>query len=76
MIKRQKIQKDKMKIIFNKVNLYSIGKDVLKIMFSDFEILGNISQDNYYNLMVNTNLNIVNKKIKKEHKKIVKKLNI
>jgi len=76
MIKRQKIQKDKMKIIFNKVNLYSIGKDVLKIMFSDFEILGNISQDNFYNLMVNTNLKIVKKKTEKEYKKIIKNLKV
>jgi len=72
----KKIQKDKMKIIFNKVNLYSIGKDVLKIMFSDFEILGNISQDNFYNLMVNTNLKIVKKKTEKEYKKIIKNLKV
>jgi len=45
-------------------------------MFSDFEILGNISQDNFYNIMVNTNLKIVKKKIKKEYKNIIKRLKI
>lgn len=73
-MKNTKNQKDKIKIAFNKTNFYSIRKDILKIMFSDFEILGMITQKNFYNVIINTNLKIVNKKTKKEYREIIKKL--
>ena len=54
-INKQKIQKDKIKIVFNKQTITSIKKVILDKIFSDFEILGQLHYDKYYNFFINTN---------------------
>lgn len=73
-INKYKIQKDNIKIIFNKQCITSIKIQILKIMFSDFKILGTIQYDKYYNFFVNSNLKYIIKKIKKNYLKIIKKI--
>ena len=43
-------------------------------MFSDFEILGQLQYDKYYNFFINTNAKYIKKKKKKEYLKIIKKI--
>ena len=43
-------------------------------MFSDFEILGQLQYDKYYNFFINTNAKYITKKIKNEYLKIIKKI--
>ena len=70
----KKIQKDKVKIVFNKHNLMSINMQILKIMFEDFKILGTLHYDKNYNCFINSNARILMPKLKKEFLKIVKKM--
>ena len=67
-------QKDKIKIVFNKQTITSIKKVILDKIFSDFEILGQLHYDKYYNFFINTNAKYITKKIKKEYLKIIKKI--
>lgn len=75
-IHKQKYQKDNVKIIFNKHTKTSINKKTLRNLFEDFEILGQVQYDNYYNFITNTNLRFVPNKISKQYKKVIKKLGI
>ncbi len=70
------IKKEKINIIFNKTNKNSIYDKVLQTLFSDFNILGKIKIDIDYNLIINKNIKIINKKIKKDFLKIINKLKI
>lgn len=74
LVKNIKIEKEKIMILYNKINLFSINKQILNQIFSDFKILGNIKNNIYYNLFINKNLKIENLKIRKEYKKIIEKL--
>lgn len=69
-----KIQKDNVKIVFNKHNLMSINMQILKVMFEDFKILGTLHYDKKYNCFINSNAKILMPKVKKEFLKIVKKM--
>lgn len=73
-VNKQKNQKDKIKIIFNKQTITSIKRCILNKMFSDFEILGQLQYDKYYNFFINTNAKYITKKIKNEYLKIIKKI--
>jgi len=73
-IYKWKINKNTIKVVYNKTNNYSIDKNILKQMFLDFEILGKIKNNYFYNFLINNNLNIKNNKINKEYQKIIKKL--
>ena len=73
-INKWKIKKEKINIIFNKTNKNSITEEVLKTLFSDFNILGKIKINNNYNLIINRNIKLINKKIKKDYLKIIEKL--
>ena len=73
-INNWKIKKKKINIVFNKYNINSISNDILKILFSDFNILGKIKLNNKYNLIINNNLKKIDKKIKKEYLEIINKL--
>ncbi len=73
-INNWKIKKEKINIVFNKYNINSISNDILKILFSDFNILGKIKLNNKYNLIINNNLKKIDKKIKKEYLEIINKL--
>lgn len=75
-IHKQKYQKDNVKIIFDKHTKTSINKKTLRNLFEDFEILGQVQYDNYYNFITNTNLRFVPNKISKQYKKVIKKLGI
>ena len=71
---KQKIQKDNIKIVFNKYSITSISDRILNKIFIDFEIFGYIHYDKYYNLFVNKKTEILTNRIKKEYQKIIKKL--
>lgn len=63
-------------MVFNKININSINNKILNNLFSDFNILGKINFSNKYNLIINNNLKILNKKINKEYINIIKKMKI
>ena len=69
-------RKRKNKCVFNKININSINNKILNNLFSDFNILGKINFSNKYNLIINNNLKILNKKINKEYINIIKKMKI
>lgn len=75
-INKWKIKKEIISIVFNKININSINNKILKNLFSDFNILGKISFDNKYNLIINSNLKKLNKKTNKEYLNIIKKLKL
>ena len=64
------IEKNKIKIIFNKNCKYSISLSVLREIFNEYEILGTINYDEKYNLLINKN--IKNVLLKEEYEKIVR----
>ena len=67
------IDKEKIKIIFNKWNKNSIDDGILRELFKDYYILGKIKLSDYYDLAINRN-NINNKKIQKNIKYIRRKI--
>ena len=70
------IDKNKINIVLNKYNKNAIDFNILKNIFSDFKMLGKINYDDYYNLLINKNFNIIfkSKKIKKQYKIILDNL--
>lgn len=75
-INKWKIEKGRINVVFNKININSINNKILNNLFSDFNILGKINFSNKYNLIINNNLKILNKKINKEYINIIKKMKI
>lgn len=73
-INKWKIKKEKFNIIFNKININSIDNKILKNIFSEFNIMGNIKLNINYNLIINKNIKNINKEIKKEFKLIINKI--
>lgn len=69
-----KINKEKINIIFNKCNKNSIDNNILKNLFMDFKILGQIKTNENYNYMINKNFNYINKNLKTEYKNIIQKI--
>lgn len=78
LLKKDKINKHKIEIVYNKKNKYTIRKSIIKIIFVGFKLLGEISYDNSYNRIINKSINklYISKKIKKEYEKILNKLQI
>ena len=74
--KEWKINKEKIKIIINKYNNNSIKKKVLIKLFNEQEIIGKIKMSDFYNEIINKNnkIQINNKNILNEYKKIGKKV--
>ena len=72
LIIKQNINKENIKIIFNKINIFSIKNEILKQIFSDFKIIGRIKNSNYYTYLINKNFMVKTKEMKKEYKKIIK----
>ena len=64
---------NKINILFNKFNKNSIDINILKIIFSEYNIIGKIDINNKYNLIINKNANKIDKNIKKEYLKIIEK---
>ncbi len=73
-INKYNIKNEKILILFNKQNSFSISKNILKQLFYDFKIIGYIKQSNYYTLLENTNFKIINRSILKEYEKILKEI--
>ena len=75
-----KIEKNKINIIFNKFNNYCIDVNLLKNIFSDYNILGKIKLKNNYNYFLNNNFKIINinkninKNIKNNYEKLLNKI--
>lgn len=70
------VDSKKIKIIINKKTNESIDENILKNIFSDFNIIGNINFSKVYNTLINKNMNkmYMNNKIKKEYKKISQRI--
>ncbi len=68
------IPKEKTSILFNKINCNSIDPKILNNIFSEFNILGKIKLNKNYDLVINSNLKIINKKIIKDYLKITNKI--
>ena len=73
-INKWNIEKQKINILFNKINNNSIDTKILETLFSDFNILEKIKLNNNFNLIINNNLKIIDKKTKNKIEKIIKKL--
>lgn len=70
-INEWKIPQKELNILFNKYNQDSIDISILKNIFSGFSIIGKLSLNSKYNLMINQNkFHNINKKIQKEYEKI------
>ena len=70
-INEWKIPQKGFHILFNKYNSNSIDSSILKNIFSGFSIIGKLSLNSKYNLMINRNISInISKKIQKEYEKI------
>ncbi len=67
------IDNNKINILFNKFNKNSIDINILKIIFSEYNIIGKIDISDKYNLIINKNANKIDKNIKKEYLKIIEK---
>ncbi len=74
-INKWEIPQNNFNILFNKYNQNSIDISILKNIFSGFSILGKLSADPNYNLLINkNNINYLEKNLKKEYLKINKEL--
>ena len=71
--KEWNIKKEKFNIIFNKCTKKSIDDDILKEIFKKYNILGKIMLNDYYDLLVNKNMNQKNK-LHKEIEKIKRQI--
>ena len=70
------IKKDKIKIVFNKYNINSINKKLLKKLFYEYKVLGKINFNLYYNLLINKNYKSKKElnKVKSEYINIINKI--
>ena len=71
-INKLKMNKDKFQIIFNKYNNKSIDFNLLRNIFSEFNIIGYLKYSVQYSELINKNNtnNLINNKIKNEYSKI------
>ena len=76
-INKLNIKINKIKIIFNKYNSESINFNLLKNIFSEFNVIGKLNYRKIYNKLINKNnkYNLLDKKLKKEYIDINNKLN-
>ena len=75
-INKWNIEKEKIQIVFNKIDINSIDDKVLKTLFSDFKILEKIKVNKNFNLIINNNLKINDKKIRNKFEKIIERCNL
>lgn len=69
------IEKEKIKIVLNKYNSNSIDVNILKDIFSKFELVGILSSSDYYNKVINSNYKlIINNKLKKDYIKVLDRI--
>ena len=76
LIYENKINKNKINIIFNKIDKYSPNKNIATNLFKEFKIIGKINFDNYSDFINNKENNLLkeNEKLKKIYKKIFNKI--
>ena len=77
LIIKNKINQEKINIIFNKINNYSINKNISKNLLKNINIIGNIKLNSYNDYLINekNNYKKENKKLIKYFSKIIKKIN-
>lgn len=71
--KEWNIEKNKINLLINKYNKYSIKNKILKNIFNEYKILGKINFNEKYNLLINKNYKqnkIIKKEMKKEYEKV------
>ena len=76
LIQKNLVSLQKVNIIFNKINKYSINKKILKNIFKKFKIIGYLKLNNYCDFLINkkNNYKKENVKLKKQYLKIIKKI--
>ena len=74
--KNWNIDEIKIKIVINKYNKNAISMNIIKKLFSDYEIIGKLEMSNIYNNIINKNNKIIFKNYKNnnEYKKINEKI--
>lgn len=72
LIFENKIDKNNIYIIFNKINKYSPNRNIAKSLYKEFRIIGKINYDNYCDFINNEKNNFYkeNKKLKIKYNKI------
>ncbi len=77
LIEQNNINEEKINIIFNKVNNYSINKNISRKILKNIKIIGNIKLNNYPDYLINekNGYKRENKKLIKYFLKITKKIN-
>ena len=75
-INKLNIKINKIKIIFNKYNSESINFNLLKNIFSEFNVIGKLNYRKIYNKLINKNnkYNLLDKKLRNEYFNISKKI--
>lgn len=75
-INQWKIQKNKINILFNKYNKNSIDLELLKKIFSEFNIIGVLKYNENYEKLINKNIknNFIDKEMKNEYLDIGNKI--
>ena len=70
------IKPQKVNIIFNKIDKYSINKKIARNVFGEFKIIGNIKLNNYPSFVENekNNYKRENKKLMREYLKVIEKI--
>lgn len=68
------VDEEKINILLNKYNKYSIEENLFKKIFFNFNIIGKIKSNNRNNYLINTKYKNVPNKIKKEYQKILEKI--
>ena len=77
LIFKNKISPEKINIIFNKIDNYSINKNISKSILKNINIIGNIKLNKYPDYLINekNNYKKENKELIKYFLKIIKKIN-
>ena len=77
LIIKNKINPEKINIIFNKINNYSINKNISKNLLENINIIWNVKLNSYNSCLINekNNYKKENKKLIKYFSKIIKKIN-
>ena len=78
LILENKINSEKINIIFNKINNYSVNKKISKNIYKKIKIISNIKLNNYPDYLLNkkNNYKNENKKLEKYYLKIIRRINV
>lgn len=75
-LKKYNNENKKIKLIYNKKNKYTIKTIILKLIFAKYKLIGTLNYNNKFNKIINKNVNrfYINKDIRNEFYKIIKKI--